>query len=64
MQKQLKEKEAKMRGLVERESDGMFRTRARDMAKMREALSVQDLLREKSKGWNGTRELRKWRQAR
>jgi len=42
----------------------MFRTRARDMAKMREALSVQDLLREKSKGWNGTRELRKWRQAR
>lgn len=38
--------------------------RFRDSAKMKKALEVQDRLREKSKGWNGTAEVRKWRDAR
>lgn len=38
--------------------------RVRDRARMKRAAAVQDTLREKSTGWNGAAEVRKWRDAR
>jgi len=38
--------------------------RLRDRTRIENAISTQDRLREKSKGWNGTKEIRKWRDSR
>ena len=39
-------------------------SRFRDRARMKKGVEVHDRLREKSKGWNGAAEVRKWRDAR
>ena len=38
--------------------------RLRDINRIENAISTQDRLREKSKGWNGAKEIRKWRDSR
>lgn len=38
--------------------------RYREKSKMKRAMEVQDELREKSKGWDSTKEIRKWRDTR
>ena len=38
--------------------------RLRDKGKLKEAILIQDKLREKSKGWDGAAEIRKWRDLR
>jgi len=38
--------------------------RLRDGARIENAISAQDRLREKSKGWNGAKEIMKWRESR
>ena len=38
--------------------------RLRDRNRIENAISTQDRLRKKSKGWNGAKEIRKWRELR
>ncbi len=38
--------------------------RLRDRNRIENAISTQDRLRKKSKGWNGAKEIRKWRKSR
>ena len=38
--------------------------RLRDRGRIENAISTQDELRKKSKGWDGAKEIRKWRDAR
>jgi len=38
--------------------------RLRDRNRIENAISTQDRLRKKSKGWNGAKEIRKWRESR
>ena len=38
--------------------------RLRDISRIEKAISTQDRLREKSKKWNGAKEIRKWRDLR
>ena len=38
--------------------------RLRDKRRIKEAILVQDKLREKSRGWDGVAEIRKWRDLR
>jgi len=38
--------------------------RLRDRGRIEKAISTQDELRKKSKGWDGAKEIRKWRDAR
>ena len=38
--------------------------RLRDRSRIEKAISTQDRLREKSKKWNGAKEVRKWRDLR
>jgi len=38
--------------------------RLRDRSRIEKAISTQDRLREKSKKWNGAKEIRKWRDLR
>jgi hypothetical protein len=39
-------------------------SRLRDRGRIEKAISTQDELRKKSKGWDGAKEIRKWRDAR
>ena len=38
--------------------------RLRDKSRIENAISTQDRLRKKSKGWSGMKEIRKWRDSR
>ncbi len=38
--------------------------RLRDRNRIENAISTQDRLRKKSEGWNGAKEIRKWRESR
>jgi hypothetical protein len=38
--------------------------RLRDRNRIENAISTQDRLRKKSKGWNGAKEISKWRESR
>ncbi len=39
-------------------------SRFRDRSKVEKAIEVQDRLRKKSSDWDGTKEIRRWREAR
>ena len=48
----------KRRGLM------IVEAKLRDRSRIEKAISTQDRLREKSKKWNGAKEVRKWRDLR
>jgi len=48
----------KRRGLM------IVEAKLRDRSRIEKAISTQDRLREKSKRWNGAKEVRKWRDLR
>jgi len=50
--------------VIERRLDLLLNARLRDRDKVEKAISTQDRLREKSKGWKGVEEIRKWRDSR
>lgn len=51
-------------GLMQRRFELITVARYRDKSKVKRAMEVQDKLRKKSKGWDSTKEIRKWRNAR
>jgi hypothetical protein len=50
--------------IVEKKLDIIVGARLRDRERIEHAISTQDRLRKKSKGWNGAKEVRKWRDSR
>jgi len=50
--------------IVERRLEIIVGARLRDRKRIETAISTQDRLREKSKGWNGAKEIRRWRDSR
>ena len=50
--------------VVEKRLDLLVCAKLRDRTKLERALVTQDRLREKSKAWDGVKELRKWRDSR
>jgi hypothetical protein len=50
--------------VIEKRLEIITGARLRDRSKIEKAISIQDRLREKSKGWNGAKEIRKWRDSR
>ncbi len=50
--------------IVEKKLEIIVGARLRDRERIEHAISTQDRLREKSKGWNGAKEVRKWRDSR
>ena len=62
----MKEKVERMNteDIVERRLEIIVGARLRDRKRIETAISTQDRLREKSKGWNGAKEIRRWRDSR
>jgi hypothetical protein len=56
--------EADKINLIEKRLEIIMGARLRDRNRIENAISTQDRLRKKSKGWNGTKEIRKWRDSR
>jgi hypothetical protein len=52
------------RTVIEKRLEVITGARLRDRSRIEKAISIQDRLREKSKGWNGAKEIRKWRESR
>ena len=50
--------------IVEKRLEIIVGSKLRDRKRIENAISTQDRLREKSKGWNGAKEIRKWRESR
>lgn len=50
--------------VMEKRLEMLDGARLRDRDRIENAISTQDRLREKSKGWNGAKEIRKWRDSR
>lgn len=50
--------------VIEKRLEVITGARLRDRSKIEKAISIQDRLREKSKGWNGAKEIKKWRELR
>jgi hypothetical protein len=51
-------------GIIEKRLEILIGARLRDKTRIKNAISVQDKLRRKSKAWSGTEEIRKWRNLR
>jgi hypothetical protein len=49
---------------VEKRVGIIIGARLRDKSRIENAISTQDRLRKKSKGWSGVKEIRKWRDSR
>lgn len=49
---------------VEKRLEIIVGARLRDRKRIENAISTQDRLRKKSKGWDGAKEIRKWRDSR
>ena len=64
MQKQKFKDEIGTLDTIERRLEIMFGARVRDKDRMMHAIETQDKLREKSRDWKGTEEIRKWRNQR
>ena len=64
MQKHLHEKNLDTLDLVEKRLEIIVGAKLIDKTKTEEAVLIQNKLRKKSKNWNGTEEIRKWREAR
>lgn len=64
MQKQKFKGEIDTLDIIERRLEIMSGARVRDKDRMMHAIQVQDKLREKSRGWKGAEEIRKWRNRR
>jgi hypothetical protein len=64
MQKQKFKDEIDTLDTIERRLEIMFGARVRDKDRMMHAIETQDKLREKSRGWKGAEEIRKWRNQR
>jgi hypothetical protein len=47
--------------IVEKRFGILVEARLRDRKRIESAISTQDRLREKSKGWSGAKEIRRWR---
>jgi hypothetical protein len=50
--------------VIEKRLEVIMGARLRDRNRIENAISIQDRLRKKSKGWNGAKEIRKWRESR
>lgn len=50
--------------MIEKRLGIIVGARLRDRNRIENAISTQDRLRKKSKGWNGAKEIRKWRESR
>ena len=50
--------------IVEKKLEIIVGARLRDRERIEHAILTQDRLRNKSKGWNGAKETRKWRDSR
>ena len=50
--------------IVEKKLEIIVGARLRDRERIEHAISIQDRLRNKSEGWNGAKEVRKWRDSR
>jgi hypothetical protein len=50
--------------VLEKRLEVIIGARLRDRSRIEKAISIQDRLRKKSKGWNGAKEIRKWRDSR
>lgn len=50
--------------MIEKRLGILVGARLRDRNRIENAISTQDRLRKKSKGWNGAKEIRKWRESR
>ncbi|TFH42849.1 MAG: hypothetical protein E4G94_05655 [ANME-2 cluster archaeon] len=50
--------------IIERRLEILTGARLRDKSRIKNAISVQDKLRCKSKAWSGAEEIRKWRNLR
>ena len=46
--------------VMEKRLEVIVGARLRDRNRIKNAISTQDRLRKKSKGWNGAKEIRKW----
>ncbi len=64
MQKQKFKDEIDNLDTIERRLEIMLGARVRDKDRMMHAIETQDKLREKSRGWKGAEEIRKWRNQR
>ncbi len=64
MQKQKFKDEIDTLDTIERRLEIMLGARVRDKDRMMHAIETQDKLREKSRGWKGAEEIRKWRNQR
>jgi len=51
-------------GIVEKRLEIIVGARLRDRKRIENAILIQDRQREKSKGWNGAKEIRRWRDSR
>ena len=62
----MKEKVERMNtvDIVERRWEIIVGARLRDRKRIESAVSTQDRLRNKSKGWSGAKEIRRWRDSR
>ena len=49
---------------IKRRLEVIMDARLRERNIIENAISIQDRLRKKSKGWNGAKEIRKWRESR
>jgi hypothetical protein len=49
---------------IEKRLEVIVGARLRDRTRIENAILTQDRLRKKSKGWNGGKEVRKWRESR
>ncbi len=50
--------------VMEKRLEVIVGARLRNRTRIENAISTQDRLRKKSKGWNGAKEIRKWRESR
>jgi hypothetical protein len=50
--------------VMEKRLEVIVGARLRDRNRIENAISTQDRLRKKSKGWNGAKEIRRWRDSR
>jgi len=51
-------------GIVQKRLELIFAAKVRERSRLYNAVQTQDRLRAKSKNWNGTEEIRKWRDQR
>jgi len=50
--------------IIDKRLEVIVGARLRNRTRIENAISTQDRLRNKSKGWSGTKEIRKWRDSR